>query len=555
MFEFTGKYISAADFSIGVFEGPLGGNAKLYSQSNYGDGKKLYLNFPDEFADAVKNAGFDLVTTANNHLLDMGLDGMQRTIAVLKEKNIDFTGSYRTAEEKATSRVKIVDKDGIKMAILSYTYGVNNFTKQLIADKTHLTSLLAYRTQAEFNFVLEGVQKDFALAKSHKPDLIIVLPHWGEQFADYPDDYQKLWHKIFQQLGADIILGCHTHSVQPAKIDTLNGKKTYTLYCPGNYCNVYREHDGDASLLAEVYIDRDTKKILGGAIIPMWTRSTLAGNYRPLPIWDILTNDKLRREISTFELERVSYVLKHITRITLGTELDENLIQERYFFDEQGFQRRKVAPIKMSDELRGKFYRALTAAENVCFIGDSITHGTKNGGVPWYEPLSMLVGGKIFNASFGGATIKQLISQPFLSKIVTTPANLFVVAIGTNDVRYRKQDICAMTPEEYIACLNVMRSQILKNNPAAKFVFIAPWTSTDGDKISALPYQDKIKLNNLYAAILQKWCAATGDIFINPNVCIDSVLNRRPHRNFLTDWIHPNADKGVALYSEAVLKY
>lgn len=86
MFEFTGKYISATDFSIGVFEDPLGGNAKLYSQSNYGDGKKLYLNFPDEFADAVKNAGFDLVTTANNHLLDMGLDGMQRTIAVLKKK-------------------------------------------------------------------------------------------------------------------------------------------------------------------------------------------------------------------------------------------------------------------------------------------------------------------------------------------------------------------------------------------------------------------------------------------------------------------------------------
>lgn len=191
MFEFTGKYISAADFSIGVFEGPLGGNAKLYSQSNYGDGKKLYLNFPDEFADAVKNAGFDLVTTANNHLFDMGLDGMQRTIAVLKEKNLDFTGSYRTAEEKATSRVKFVDKDGIKMAILSYTYGVNNFTKQLIDENTHLTSLLAYRTQAEFNRVVEGVQKDFALAKSHKPDLIIVLPHWGEQFADYPDELSK----------------------------------------------------------------------------------------------------------------------------------------------------------------------------------------------------------------------------------------------------------------------------------------------------------------------------------------------------------------------------
>lgn len=327
-----------------------------------------------------------------------------------------------------------------------------------------------------------------------------------------------------------------------------------TLFCPGNFANIYREHDGDASALVEVYVDRSTKKILGGAIIPMWTRSTLAGNYRPLPIWDILTNDKLRREISTFELEKIGHVLKHITRVTLGTELNENLIQERYYFDEAGFMRRKVAPLKLSDGMRSNFYKALTTAENVCFIGDSLTHGSKNGGVPWYEPLTGLIGGKIFNASLGGATIKRLIAEPFLSKIVAAPANLFVVAIGTNDVRYRNPTVCAMTPEEYIACLNVLRTAIRKRNSAAKFVFIAPWTSTDGDKICAMPYDIKIKLNNLYAEILKSWCATTGDLFLNPNPHIKSVLNCRPHSDYLIDYIHPNASNGVALYAEAVLK-
>ena len=114
----------------------------------------------------------------------------------------------------------------------------------------------------------------------------------------------------------------HTHSVQPAMVNTIGNKKTYTLYCPGNYANVYREHNGDASLLAEVYVDRATKKILGGAIIPMWTRATLAGNYRPLPVREILTNDALRRTVSTFELEKISHILKHITRVVLGTELN-----------------------------------------------------------------------------------------------------------------------------------------------------------------------------------------------------------------------------------------
>lgn len=558
MFEFTKKYISSADFSVGVFEGPLGGEKNfLYSQSNYDDGKKLRLNFPDEFADAVKNAGFNLVTTANNHLLDMRLGGTFRTIDVLKEKNLDFIGSYKSAEDKLNSRVKLVEKDGIKMAFLAYTYGTNRakLEKLMSDDLSYVTSVIVQPDAPELEKNLSDVEKDFELAKSYKPDLIIVLPHWGTQFRDEPDDMQKFWRNKFISLGADIVLGCHTHSVQPAKLETIDGRQTYTLYCPGNYANVYREHDGDASLLAEVYIDRETKKILGGSIIPMWTRSTLAGNYRPLPIYEILTNEKLRREISTYELEKISYILKHITRVTLGTEVNETLIQEHYFFDEEGFQRKTVEPLKMNEELAGgKFFTCLQAAENVCFVGDSITHGTKNGGVPWYEPLAPFVKGKIFNCSFGGATIKALTSEKYLPQISSVAADLFVVAIGTNDVRYRNPKICAMTTQEYSACIKILRDAILEKNPSAKFIFIAPWTSTDGDKISVLKYADKIKLNNHYCAALKNFCKATGDIFINPNAHIKSVLNRRLHKDYLIDWIHPNATQGVAFYSEAVLK-
>ncbi len=556
MFDFTRKYISAADFSIGVFEGPLGGDKQLYSNSNYGDGKRLRLNFPDEFADAIKDAGFALVTTANNHVLDCGLDGALRTIEVLNQKQIDFIGSYANAEDKLNSRVKLIEKNGLKLAILAYTYGATGYkVERLLSDDlAHVTSMIVRRDIPEFENVLESVKKDFALAKSHKPDLIIVLPHWGTQFVDEPNDNQKFWRDTFISLGADIILGDHTHSVQPAKIETIDGRKTFTLYCPGNYCNVYREHDGDASLMTEVYIDRETKKILGGSIIPMWTRSTLEGNYRPLPIYEILTNDKLRREISTFELERISYVLKHITRVALGTELNETLIQERYFFDAKGFQRVNVAPLTIDDELaKGKFFTAIQAAQDVCFVGDSITHGTKNGGVPWYEPIAPFINGKIFNASFGGATIKRMITEKFLSKIVAAPADLFVVAIGTNDVRYRKPDICAMTSEEYIACMKILRDEILKNNPAAKFVFIAPWTSTDGDKISALKYRPKIKMNNEYSAALKSWCEAQDDVFIDANDYIKTRLNKFLHSDYLTDYIHPNANAGVILYSKAVL--
>lgn len=178
MFEFTRKYISGADFSIGVFEGPLGGTIKNFSQSNCDDGKELYLNFPDEFADAVKNAGFDLVTTANNHLLDMGIDGALRTINILNDKQIDFIGTYSSRANKNNRRVKILERGGLKLAILAYTYGTNNHdTDVLIAEDSFVSSFIVRADSPNFDKVKASVAEDFALAKNYKPDLIIVLPH------------------------------------------------------------------------------------------------------------------------------------------------------------------------------------------------------------------------------------------------------------------------------------------------------------------------------------------------------------------------------------------
>lgn len=89
VFEYAEKYISSADLAVGVFEGPMAGEAAGYSAGNFDDDKDLYLNFPDSFADAVKNAGFDLVTTANNHLLDKDVDGAMRTLDILDKKGLE----------------------------------------------------------------------------------------------------------------------------------------------------------------------------------------------------------------------------------------------------------------------------------------------------------------------------------------------------------------------------------------------------------------------------------------------------------------------------------
>lgn len=555
-FEYTKKYISAADFAVGVFEGPLAGNSKGYSNSNFDDGKELYLNFPDEFADAVKAAGFDLVTTANNHLLDMGEAGVDRTIRVLKEKGLDFTGSYLNRLQKEAERVKIVEKDGIRMAFLAYTYGINNFDTEKVLDSElrYRTSFLVGNSSPHYIEVKEGVRKDFEKAKSYNPDLIIVLPHWGTQFADKADTFQKTWQQNFLDFGADIIFGDHTHSVQPVEMKRVNGKMTFTLFCPGNYANIYREHNGDASALVEVAIDRETKKVIAGSVIPMWTESAYRGNYRALPVWDILTDKKLGMEISTHDMERVDVVTKHITNVMLGTKLNINMVQERIFFDKKGYFRKKVKPLAITDSMKaGAMYPVLKNAKTVCFVGDSLTEGTKNGGIPWYEPVEHLISGSIKNISVGGCTTKMLLETKMLQEIVSAEADLYVIAIGTNDVRYRDAQICAMSSEEYINSLQKLQKAIQEKNPGAKIVFIAPWISTDGDSNSKLPFKEKIVMNADYSSALKRWCSDSQNTFVDANAYIGNKLDRYPHQRYLIDFIHPNGREGVRLYSEAVL--
>lgn len=249
VFEYAEPYIASADFAIGVFEGPMAGAEAGYTSSNFGDGKKLSLNFPDSFASAVQNAGFDLVTTANNHVLDKGVEGAVRTLDILDMIGLDHTGSYRNEDEKQNEHIKIVECQGIRMAVLSYTYGSNNIDNSELIDGnlSSLTSVVCGTDGEQFELFKSRVEQDFEDAKARSPDIIIVLPHLGTQFSNEPDREQEVWFEIFKENGADVILGDHPHVVEPALVEEYNGRKVFTAYCPGNFANIYRENQGDAS--------------------------------------------------------------------------------------------------------------------------------------------------------------------------------------------------------------------------------------------------------------------------------------------------------------------
>lgn len=553
VFEYAEPYISSADFAVGVFEGPMAGGEAGYTSSNYDDGKTVCLNFPDEFARAVRDAGFDLVTTANNHLLDKGEDGALRTIDVLDGIGLDHTGSYKNAQDKKSSRIKQIECQGMKIAVLSYTYGSNNIDNSRLVDGeySYLTSVISGTEGEQFEKLKRSVEEDFREAKQLSPDLIVVLPHMGTQFSNEADEEQKVWFEIFKENGADIILGDHPHVVEPVQMEEYAGRNVFTAYCPGNFANIYRENQGDTSMLIDVYIDRDTKQVMGGAVIPLYTHARADGNYRAVPIYDIMTDTELRKQLSTDDIERAAEANDIVTEVVFGHKMDISSVTERYYFNENGFMREKAGGLTLTEERKsGTLCRALERAESVCFIGDSVTEGTKNGGCPWYEPIEEYLGGKeVLNYSKGSCTVSYMTDRTD----DIPDAGLYVIALGTNDVRYRDESTCAMTADHFVAGIAELKKKLALKVPDAEFVFIAPWYSTDGDPFCKLSYAEKTALNEEYSQALENYCQDNGFGFINANYYIRNVLAVSPDRLYLLDHIHPNSSNGVVMYSEAVL--
>ncbi|WP_462332542.1 SGNH/GDSL hydrolase family protein [Schwartzia sp. (in: firmicutes)] len=211
--------------------------------------------------------------------------------------------------------------------------------------------------------------------------------------------------------------------------------------------------------------------------------------------------------------------------------------------------------LNITDEMKtSRTFRLLQNAKSICFAGDSLTEGTINGGIPWYFPIRHLIQGKIFNVSQGGMTTAVLLAI-FLKEILRSEAELYVFAIGANDILFRDPEFCAVTAEEYIQNLEKIRSAVYSQRPDAKFIFIAPWVAMDGDAsiIGGMKPPDTDAAYSSFTAALKAWCGQTGDIFINANDYISAYFEAHSQYEYLIDFIHPNSHIGVQLYTEAVL--
>ncbi len=279
-FKHIKNYVKEADIAIGNFE--------TVTREGIGYSGYPRFNTPKESLSAIKDAGFDIMSTANNHCLDQGKKGLTDTIDNIKANNMKNIGTYKHKED---NKILIEEIDGIKLGFLSYTYGLNGLDATL--------------TREELSFMVNlidenRIESDLKKARVQDLDLIIVSIHWGNEYQREPSAYQiELGEKMIEW-GADIILGSHPHVIQKSQIINKDGEDKFIIYSLGNFLSNQRgETIGNSytedGLMIEFEIEKDFSDentiIKGIRYLPTWVRRYKEGNklyYEILPIGEIL---------------------------------------------------------------------------------------------------------------------------------------------------------------------------------------------------------------------------------------------------------------------------
>lgn len=230
-FAYVKEVISQADFAVANLEVTLGG--KPY---------RGYPAFsaPDEYLTAIHDAGFNVLLTANNHCLDRGRKGLERTLRLIDSLHIPAAGTYTDIEDRRTRYPLLLEKKGFRIALLNYTYGTNG---------------IPVPSPAVVNLIdTTVIAQDIEKARQLHPDVLLACMHWGVEYQSLPGkEQQKLAQWLFAKR-VDHIIGAHPHVVQPIEVhtDSLTRQKRLVAYSLGNFISNMSARRTDGGLMLQM---------------------------------------------------------------------------------------------------------------------------------------------------------------------------------------------------------------------------------------------------------------------------------------------------------------
>ncbi|WP_462413458.1 CapA family protein [Neobacillus sp. Marseille-QA0830] len=234
------------------------------------------FNSPHEVADALVHTGVDIVSTANNHTLDKGERGVLSETAYLESIGLPHVGSFQDQQDQ--QHLRIIEKNGIKLAFLSYTYGTNGIP--VPKGKDYLVNLI------DRDKMKEEIHRAKAAA-----DVVVMSIHWGLEYQRVPSADQKELAQFLANEGVDILFGSHPHVLQPMEwINTADGRKTFVIYSLGNFISAQYGNYKDIGGLATVDITKRVSsqgsaiELSSPAFYPTYVTSQRYKDFRVVPL-------------------------------------------------------------------------------------------------------------------------------------------------------------------------------------------------------------------------------------------------------------------------------
>ena len=201
--------VERADVAIANFETTLAGQP----YSGYPQ-----FSAPDDFLSAVQSAGFDIMLTANNHCVDTRRKGLERTLTMMDSLGMAHLGTYRTLDERERTYPYLIEKNGLRIVLLNFTYDTNGIP---VPQPCHVNLMDTLEIAA-----------DLDKARQMKPDAIIALPHWGIEYQTLPSKEQREMAAWLLSHGVDHVIGGHPHVAQP--LELRNDGRNLVAWSMGN---------------------------------------------------------------------------------------------------------------------------------------------------------------------------------------------------------------------------------------------------------------------------------------------------------------------------------
>jgi len=256
IFEKVAPYLRDSDLTIGNLETPLAGTTAPFTRKNRRTGFSMF-DCPDALAPALKRAGFDVLTTGNNHCFDRDEEGLLRTLQVLDDNELAHTGTF--ADDPGEMPYLIRDVQGIRVGIASYSKSTNKLP--LPEGKRWLVNLVD-----PFS-ILRTVRR-----MKREVDLVVVCLHFGREYIHVPPIPQQELVRQLLQNGVHIILGSHPHVLQPT-VCTSEGQ--YGIFSLGNFASTRLHHNPhtNCGVIVQINVRKEDDGSIGVASvrhIPTW---------------------------------------------------------------------------------------------------------------------------------------------------------------------------------------------------------------------------------------------------------------------------------------------